>query len=357
MPRQVITEAMMREALSAMQDHGGNQVQAAKALNLPRGTLQHRVREAQRVLGDQPAAFKPRHPSEELDIPKPPDPNEPITDLIARKNQQYQRQEASRVFHKLVKIGVRDNGPVLICAIGDPHVDDDGCDLKQLIDDMTLIGRTKGAYALHLGDLTNNWVGRLGRLYAHQSTKASDGIRLAEHILKLAPPLALVGGNHDLWNEGMNWLTFVLRQASVDAGIVQAHGARMELAFPGGKSIRIHARHDFPGRSQYNPTHGGAREHAFGQRDHINISGHRHRDAVSASPSPDGYVHWTYQVSGYKAFDDYAAAIGAQEAKMGPTVALLINVNARLQAEVVKPFWDLQEAADWLAFKRKREAA
>lgn len=340
------------EAVAALAEHSGNQVWAAAALGIPRSTLQSRLRAAK--LTDLPQA--PRMPASTLDIPTAPDPNEPIEQLIARKAARHQRDEASRAFHKLVRIGVRGGGPVVIAAVGDPHVDDDRCAIGQLISDMTLIGRTDGMYALHLGDITNNWVGRLGRLYAHQSTTASDGIRLAEHMFRLAPPLAVVGGNHDLWNEGMSWLNFCVRQAGVDAKIVQAHGVRLELAFPGGVSVRVHARHDFPGHSQYNPIHGLAKEHLWGMRDHINIAGHKHIDAAAVAPSPEGFCHWAFRVSGYKSHDDYAASGNLKEMKMAPTVGLLIDPTARHQAELVKPFWCLEAAADYLTFKRKRAA-
>ena len=348
MPTRPVPEAALREVLAAYELHG-NIVAAANSLDMNRGTFRDRLHTAQTLKA-------PRLPAKELIIPKPPDADEPIAELIARKAGQFDRDEAARSFYKLVRVGVRSAGPVIIAAVGDPHVDDDRCDIGRLVSDMETIGKTPGMYALHVGDITNNWVGRLGRLYAHQSTKASDGIRLAEHMFKLAPPLAVVAGNHDLWNEGMSWLNFCVRQAGVEAKLVQAHGVRMELAFPGGKSIRIHARHDFPGHSQFNPNHGLVKEHLFGHRDHINIAGHRHIDSVSGSPSPEGYVHWAFRVSGYKAMDDYAVSINAKEMKMAPTVALLIDTDARHRAEVVKPFWCLDSAADYLAFKRRKAA-
>jgi hypothetical protein len=296
-----------------------------------------------------------RLPEAELDIPTPPPANEPIEDLIARKREQFNRETASGEFYKLIPIGVRSPGPVVIAAIGDPHVDDDKCDIGRLIDDMSIIGRTEGMFALHVGDITNNWVGRLGRLYAHQSTTAGDGIRLAEHMFQLAPPLAVVGGNHDLWNEGMSWLNFCVKQAGVK--LLQAHGVRLNLMFPNGASVRVHTRHDFPGHSQFNPVHGLAKEHLFGQRDHINIAGHKHIDAMSATPSPEGFVHWMFRVSGYKAHDDYAKQGNFKEMKMAPTVGLLIDPSAKSAAELVKPYWDLAEAAEILAWKRKRARA
>jgi hypothetical protein len=334
-----------RDALAA---HGGNATLAARALGIPRETLRRRA---------QLAASPPvkRDIRKELLIPQAPDPHEPIEQLLERKKQQYSRAKASHEFHKLIPITVMDRGPVVIAAIGDPHVDDDGCDIEQLLADMEIIAATPGMHALHLGDITNNWVGRLGRLYAHQSTTAADGIRIAEHMFKMAPPLAVVGGNHDLWNEGMSWLSFCVKQAGCD--VLQSHGVRLQLVFPDGAPVRVHARHDFPGHSQFNPTHGLAREHLFGQRDHINIAGHKHVDSIAAVPSPDGFVHWMARVSGYKMHDDYAKQGHFKEMRMAPALGLLIDPQARQAAEIVKPFWDLAEAADYLAFKRRRAGA
>jgi hypothetical protein len=54
--------------------------------------------------------------------------------------------------------------------------------------------------------------------------------------------------------------------------------------------------------------------------------------------------------------DDYPKSLNLQEMKMAPTVGLLIDVNAKHKAETIKPFWDLQEAADVLTWKRGRRA-
>ena len=333
----------------ALQEAGHTVVSAAREMGVPRATLSHFINTHAKMLD-----YAPRQPAGELDIPVGPDPSEPIADLIARKKAQYAREQESDAFHKLIPIRVRQPGPVAICAVGDPHVDDDKCDIGTIERDMSIIGRTAGMYALHVGDITNNWVGRLGRLYAHQSTKAEDGIRIAEWMFDLAPPLAVVGGNHDLWNEGMSWLNFCVKQAGCT--LIQPHGVRLELHFPNKKSMRIHTRHDFPGHSQYNPVHGLRKEHLFGLRDHVNIAGHKHIDSYSVVPSPDGYMQHMLRVSGYKGHDDYAKAGNFQPMKMAPTCALIIDPGSRNPAELVKPFWCLEEAADFLTFKRKRAA-
>jgi hypothetical protein len=340
-----VTEVLQRYDL--LKASGHSLTSAALEMKMPLATLKDFLYRHPKIVG-----YVRRNQEAELDIPVGPSKEEPLSELLARRKKMYQRGVDSDNFHKLIPIKVKAAGPVAICAVGDPHVDDDQCDLGALERDMSVIGRTEGMYALHLGDFTNNWVGRLGRLYAYQATKASDGIRLCEWMFELAPPLAVVGGNHDIFGDGMNWLNFVIKQAGTK--ISQEHGCRIELQFPNKKSIRIHARHDFPGHSQFNPLHGLRKEHLHGLRDHINIAGHKHIDSAAVVPSPDGYMQWMFRVSGYKGHDDYAKSLNLQQMKMAPTVALIIDPSSRIQAELVKPFWCLEEAADFLTFKRKR---
>jgi hypothetical protein len=354
MPQRPYSDEELQRAIDLVGEHP-NVSAAARAVGIPVETLRNRVKAAQ--ARQALAARVPHRPSDTLDIPEAPREDETLDQLIARKAAQFKRIEAAREFNKLVNIGVREEGPIIIAAIGDPHTDDDRCDIEQLMADMRLIGRTKHMHALHLGDVTNNWIGRLEAQYAHQRTTASDGIRLVEAMFKLAPPLAVVGGNHDIWKEGMSWLNFCTRQAGVDVKMVQEHGVRLSLDFPGGKSIRLHARHDFPGGSMWNPSHAGTKENYMGHRDHIKVSGHRHISAAAAIPSIEGYTHWILCAEGYKRYDSYAASKNFREMRMGPTVALLIDPSARVPAEVIKPFWDLEVAADYLAFLRRRKAA
>lgn len=349
MPTPKLDPKKLNEVLSRytiLADLGYSIREAAIELNVPRTTLSDYIQRGRDL------ASAGRAIESEIDIPNPPDASEPIEDLVHRKKAAFDRNTASDTFHHLIPLGIKLPGPVAICAVGDPHVDDDRCDIAALERDMRIIGRTEGMYALHVGDLTNNWVGRLGRLYAHQATKAGDAIRLVEWMFGLAKPLAVVGGNHDLWNEGMSWLNFAVKQAGTK--ILQEHGVRLELNFPKGQSVRIHTRHDFPGNSQFNPLHGLRKEHLFGLRDHVNIAGHRHIDSAAVIPSPDGYMHWMLRVSGYKGHDDFAKSLNLQKMKMAPTCALIIDPTTRHPAELVKPFWDLEEAADFLAFKRGR---
>ena len=331
---------MIQQALAALEQFAGNVSHAAMSLGIPRGTLQTRLEAAKR---SQVQVDKI------VSVEAAPDPNEPLADLIARKKAGMQRAKAHEEWAKLIPVSIHDTGPIGVLLVGDPHVDDDGCDIHQLEHDLSTVGRTKGFYAGHIGDLTNNWVGRLARLYAHQSTTFGDGLRLTEWMLGLCTNLFVVNGNHDLWNQGGDLLRFIVK-----AGAHQSHGARLALRWPGGQEIRLHARHDFPGRSQFSDTHGMKRELLWGHKDHILVCGHTHVDEGRVEPGASGDVHWMFRVSGYKVIDEYAKEHHFRPKRMAPSVSVVIRPDAH-PAERVKPFWDAEEAADWLTFLRKRK--
>jgi predicted phosphodiesterase len=342
MPTPKMTPEKMREALAALEQFAGNVSHAAMSLGLPRGTFQTRIEAAKRC---QVQVDKI------VSVEAAPDPNEPLADLIARKKAGMQRAKAHEEWAKLIPVSIHDTGPIGVLLVGDPHVDDDGCDIHQLEHDLSAVGRTKGFYAGHIGDLTNNWVGRLARLYAHQSTSFGDGLRLTEWMLGLCANLFVVNGNHDCWEKGGDLLRFIVK-----AGAHQSHGARLALRWPGGQEIRLHARHDFPGRSQFSDTHGMKRELLWGHKDHILVCGHTHVDEARVEPGASGDVHWMFRVSGYKVIDEYAKEHHFRPKRMAPSVSVVIRPDAH-PAERVKPFWDAEEAADWLTFLRKRKTS
>jgi hypothetical protein len=337
-----LPEAELRRTLAVYEDHGGNESHTAAALGISRGALQNRLAGIKRT---RTLALRT-----EIRIAEAPPADEPIGDLIARKKAGMERANAHEEWAKLIPVAVQDTLPIGLFLVGDPHVDDDHCDIGRLEHDLTTVGKTKGFFAGHVGDFTNNWVGRLARLYANQSTTAKDAQRLVEWMFGLCPSLFAINGNHDLFDGG-DVLTWIIK-----AGVHQDHGARMALRWPGGHEVRIHARHDFPGRSQFSSTHGLKRELLFGHRDHVLVAGHIHVDEARIEPGADGDVHWMFRVSGYKVIDDFAKERHFHPKRLAPGVALVIDPAAKVSAEVVKPFWCVEEGADWLKFKRKRAA-
>lgn len=342
MPQKPLSDQQLAETVAAYRAVGCNLTASGKRLGIARQTVQDRIAQA-----------RARGLLDNLDVAPAPPVDEPIEALVARKKAAMGRSLEHEGWAKLIPVSVRDDKPIALLLVGDPHVDDDHCDIARLEADLTAVGRTPGFYAGHIGDLTNNWVGRLARLYAHQSTTFHDGLRLTEWMLGLCPNLFVVGGNHDLWGRGGDLLRFITRQRNV--GVTQAHGARLALRWPSKVEVRLHARHDFPGRSQFSSTHGMKREVLWGHRDHILVAGHTHVDEARVEPSIDGEAHWFFRVSGYKVIDDFAKERGFRPQRLAPSTAVVINPTA-MPAELVKPFWDIGAAADYLTFLRRRRA-
>lgn len=305
--------------------------------------------------GGRPLPDAPRSTGDAFRLPSLPSEALPIHELIAhRKRVAVRKIEASKA-RELIRVPVKIHGPIALVAIGDPHVDDDGCDWTRLERDMQTIGRTDAMFAVHVGDLTNNWGGRLTHLWAQQSTSAQEAVALAKHLFELAPPLVFVGGNHDSMPGPLQHAlddTIVAKSGlSGDAGV------RVEFAFPGGRTMRMHVRHDFPGRSMYSTTHGMRRELREGYRDHLLIAGHLHCDEAAIVPvETEGIVATLVRVSGYKIADHYAQVHRFVSKRMAPSVAVIVNPAATAPADMLKLWWDLDEAAEVLAWMRKRAA-
>lgn len=144
------------------------------------------------------AGFVVEHPPEELP---------PVEDIIARREVDFKRKKKAHDAGLLIRVNVTMDGPVGICHFGDPHVDDDGCDWPALRQHVDTVKRTPGMLAGNVGDLQNNWIGRLARLYGEQGTSARESWAMAEWLMRSVPWLYLVLGNHDCLDDETEALT------------------------------------------------------------------------------------------------------------------------------------------------------
>jgi hypothetical protein len=167
-----------------------------------------------------------------------PDEDIDIKELIKYRNKRYNKKYSAYEQKKLIDIAININGPIGICHFGDPHVDDDGTNLAEIFDLCDLIESTDGMFAGNLGDVQNNWVGRLQALHGQQATTAKESWALTEYFLEKLTWLYLIAGNHDVWSGDGDPLDFIMRGKPT---IYQQHGARMNLVFPNGRTVRINA--------------------------------------------------------------------------------------------------------------------
>lgn len=291
-----------------------------------------------------------------LEIHFPPSPHLTAEELIDLRSAAFERKKAYEEGRTLIRVDVKDPGPIAILHLGDPHVDDDGCDWPTLRAHVELVKRTPGMFVANVGDTRNNWVGRLGRLYGNQSTSAKEATILAEWLIRTLEGrwLYLIGGNHDCWSGEDDPLAWMAWQINA---LYEPSEARLGLNFPSGRQVIVNARHDFSGSSQWNPAHGPMKAAQLGLRDDILICGHLHKSGYSPLKDPDtGRICHCLQVSTYKRFDHYAREKGFRDQTISPCVVTVIDPGAEHPANLIQVFWDPFEAAEYLAHKRRRSA-
>ncbi len=334
----------IREALDAVAKYG-NETKAAAALGIPRSTLQGRLRAISHTVIDRPD-YSLDVPVEEVDLPA----------LVAARKAKYARKAMVEEAAVLQTLRIKLDGPIGLLHFGDPHVDDDGTDLGLLEEHCAIVRKTPGLLACSVGDQTNNWVGRLAKLYAEQSTSSAEAWALAEWFFELLGPdlIYVVGGNHDLWSGSGDPLKWITRRSG--AGMYAPSQVRINLKFPAGRDIKINCRHDFKGHSQYNPAHGVGKALLHGVRDHIAVCGHKHTSGYTLLKDPDtGIIGHGIQVASYKIYDRYAKEHGFRDQHISPCAVTILNPEAEHEADLVQVFWNPATAADYLTWLRGRK--
>jgi len=340
-------EHQLTEALRAFERNGGNASAAARELDIPRETLRRRVYQAKKLPQGKTEAM-------EFMVPLLPPGDFSYAELKQQRMAMFTRKHAAERARRWVPITMKSDAPMALVMLGDPHVDDDGCNWPLLERDTQIICRTPGMLAGNLGDTQNNWVGRLIRLYSKQSTSHSQAWTLVEGWLNELKDnlLFLVRGNHDLWSGSSDPLNWIMRASPA---LDQAWQAKMELQFPNGEHVRIWVSHDFPGHSQYNDLHGLKKAHLWQQSGaHILGAGHRHIWGLQQFEDTErDRVVSLVRARGYKYIDHYAEELGHGAQQYGAAMTVVITPGAA-QDRRFQWFLDVEEAADYLTFKRKK---
>lgn len=277
----------------------------------------------------------------------------PIDELLERREREYARKQRADEARRLIPVKITVPGPIGIVHMGDPHVDDPGTDIRTLRRHIDIINATPGMMAANVGDLQNNWVGRLARLYGEQSTSAAEAWALTEWLVGSTPWLYLIGGNHDCWSGAGDPLKWIAAHYGTQ---YEPWGARLNLIFPNRKEIRVNARHDFAGHSMWSPIHGAAKAVQMGWRDHILTCGHKHTSGFAILKDPStGLLSHAIRAAGYKIYDRYAKELGLPNQNITPAVVTIIDPQyADDDARLITTIFDVEEGADFLSYKRKR---
>ena len=277
----------------------------------------------------------------------------PIEEIIEHRKKQYTQKLKAKKSKNLINIKINQKGPIGILHFGDPHVDDDGTDIAEIYMLCNLVNKTDGLFGGNLGDIQNNWIGRLQALYGQQSTSAKESWRLTEHFVNQVEWLYLVAGNHDVWSGDGDPLEFIMREHS---GIYEQWGARLNLIFPNGKEVRINARHMFKGNSMWNTAHGVAKAAQMGWKDHILTCGHTHVSGYQVlKDAASGLISHALQVASCKIMDSYAEKLGLDDKNIFNAPVTIIDPkydddDNRLITTIFNPY----EGAEYLKYKREQ---
>ncbi len=360
MPTPPLPDALVREAYDAWIKSGKIFRDAARLLKVDDKTVRHRVEIAADRFGlpldrsdAMTAGYGRQRKKDEFQTPQLPDDDMPVEDLISHMKKRFEKKRAYEEARKLIPVKINIEGPIGILHFGDPHVDDDGTDIGALERHKELCNTVEGLFAANVGDVTNNWVGRLAPLYAEQGTSKKQAWKLAEWLISGTHWLYLIGGNHDAWSGAGDPLKWIAKQAD---SLYESSEVRLALNFPNGASVRINARHDFSGSSQWNPAHGPMKSVFHGVRDHIAICGHKHKSGYGLIKAPDsGITCHAIQVASYKLYDRYARDHGFRDQTLGPCAVTVIDPSLPdTHPDLVKVFWDADTGAEYLTWKRAK---
>lgn len=340
-----MTRGMMQEAIDAFIEAGSIKAGAEK-LGMSRGTFQGRLRAAEvagitrRGTQSNPSRWRPGE------------------EIVAARKAEFTRVKNSGANRVGNIIHCPDDGPYMIMALGDEHLDSPGTDLNLWERWIGFLDRGKRRTGFSLGDVLDNWVKPLAHLYGNSETPAPEGWILLEHYMdQIGDHMdCSVAGNHDAWSGASDVLGMIMEKHGV---LHRTHSLRVAYRCPNGREITVNARHTWQGRSMWNAVHGLKRAARFGIRDNILLGGHTHISGEGKELDPlTGKLTHCFQVASFKTEDDYADALGFMEGHVSPAVALVIDPRrSDADPELVKHFYCPEAGSDYLAFLRRRAKA
>ena len=371
MPQKRLTRQQAEEAVDCVNQHAtaGNKFPAsaaAKELNLNVKTLTNRLIKAKLYfdldsLYGVPGKIKPSIPetSPELGLPEQEQDYEELCRVRALK---FDHARAFEDVRRLIPVKLPYKGSCIgILALGDLHLDDEGCDLQLARSHAKLVREFgdgtpgNGCYAISIGDHLNNWQLGLSRKFAEQSTTLAEGHVIVQGFLQELKGhwLCILGGNHDEWGT----LKYFLDKIARDCGTRYIDSAAgLELKFPTGNIVRMRLAHQLPGNSIYQMAHSQSRDAIFRYRWEIVMSGHVHKSGYAVLKQEDTQIiSHCIQLASYEVYSAYARGKQMKDAHISPCAFLIINSNLPpTHPDMVKVYWDPFEGVEVLAALQKK---
>lgn len=291
----------------------------------------------------------------EYDRPELVSDDQPVDDIIAQRKARFAARQAAARSRRWMEFKVRADGPFGLVVVGDPHLDDNGCNWPSLDRHMALLETTPALFGIGGGDYTNNWAGRLQRIYADAEVTRKDAWRLAEWFFGRQKPTGqsvwwlLLKGNHDAWSGASDPLDWMTRGAAA----LEDWRAQIRATAANGVSTPIDISHNHKGHSQWNPLHGPMKEAQLGGQARVLISNHLHNWGCLETEHPNipGHVYWACRARGYKHLDSYAVTNGFGDQQYGASVVIVVDPDKE-GPQQIRCIPDVEEGVEFLKFKR-----
>lgn len=339
------TLEVSEETLRHYHAAGGSFIAAAGAAGVAVATFKSRYYRAKQILPD----WEPLRQVPEGD-PLPPK-DVPIEDTIAHMRKRFAIKQAHHQAKRWREFRVPSDGPYALMLFGDPHIDDDGCNWALLEDHCALARETSNLYAVSVGDVSNNWVGRLERLYGNQETSSETARQLVKWLLvdSGVPWFLWIHGNHDAWNNGIP----IIEGMNVNRIAMEDWQAKVTLRC-GAHNLRMWIAHNFPGTSQWNKLHGAQKAAQMKDWAHLYVAGHHHNWALHQEEHDHrAFVYWLARLRGYKFMDTYGDHLGFGEQEYGSSILAVVDPDAD-KLNALTCFADPHEGRDFLEYKRRK---
>ena len=346
MPANPLDRGVLKESLEAVARHNGSITAAARSINIPESTLRSRVKKAT----ENGLTYDENVPA----LPDFGDDDIPIEQIIKGMSDRFRKKQAYTKAREWFDIPMQEDKPIGLCLMGDPHVDDNGCNWPLLIEDCEIMANTPGMYCVQMGDASNAWSGRLMRLWAEQDTSRGTAYRLIEWLMlgSGVKYLLCLLGNHDTMSAEHS---FAIKQMLKDTIQVFDWQVKFNIVFPNGRRCPTWLAHSMKGTSIYNILHGPMRAAKFASIPiRILGQGHHHEWGYFVTEDIDTHLS-THMIKarGYKYVDEYAERhqFGSQDD--GATMTAIIDPRVEeSHPGFIRVFEDLRLARDYLTYIR-----
>ena len=177
------------------------------------------------------------------------------------------------------EIRIPGNLPVCIAFTSDWHGGNSYTDYARLWAETELVADTPGMYAITMGDLHDNWVGKLEGIQRYQPVSLAEELALVrDRLMRLCNAnklLACVSGNHESRADklaGLDWIRDVL----ADHQVLYDQDEILATLTVGDAEWRLKLRHKWRYKSILNPFHGFWRDLERADDWDMAIGGHVH---------------------------------------------------------------------------------